>query len=86
MARIQLEYDECQKTQIVQALRKVCVAQAELWDVLREVEQQHECAIETDVYLVGELAGGCNHPPSLADLSDEEVWESFEEHSSVNVY
>lgn len=81
--KMQLPYSSEEKQRIVQSLRAVCVAQAELWDVLHEIENDHECSIETDIYLVGELAGGCNHPPSFADLKDDEVWESFEEHSEV---
>lgn len=79
-----IEYTPEEKTQIIQALRSVCIAQAELWDVLREVENDHECSIDTDIYLVGALAGGCNVPPSFSDLSDEEVWESFEQHAEVS--
>jgi hypothetical protein len=81
--KFQPKYSPAEKQRIVQSIRAVCIAQAELWDVLREVENDHRCSIETDIYLIGELAGDCSHPPSFQDLPVDSVWESFKLHSSA---
>lgn len=83
MDKVEMQYTEEQKAEIISKLRAVCVAQAELWDVLYEIENEHEVEIEMDLHLVGELAGDCNVPPSFSDLPDDVVWESFLAHSSA---
>lgn len=83
MTKITVEYTAEERQEIIQKLRAVSVAQAELWDTLHAIENERECSIDIDLYLVGELAGGCNVPPSFSDLSDEDVWEHFEMHAEA---
>ena len=81
--KFQPRYTAAEKQQIVQAIRAVAIAQAELWDALHEIEDDHRCSIETDIYLIDSLAGDCGAPPSFSDLSAESIWESFKLHSSA---
>lgn len=83
MPKFQPRYSATEKQQIVEAIRAVAMAQAELWDVLRYVENDHSCSIETDIYLIDSLAGDCSAPPSFQDLPAASVWESFRLHSSA---
>lgn len=83
--KITIEYTAEEKNRIISALRAAAVAEAQLWDVLHEIENDHECMIETDIYLIGSLAGDCSSPPSFSDLDAENVWESFEFHSEVSL-
>lgn len=84
MERVEIEYTQEQRARIVESLRAVAVAQAEFWDVLHEVEAEHDASIETDMYLIDGLAGDCNTPASFADLKDAgAVWDAFVEHSAV---
>jgi len=78
-----IRYSAEEKQSIVSALRAVAIAQAEFWDVLREVENAHSVAIETDNELVGALAGNCNIPATFADLPESDVWFTFKEHTEV---
>jgi hypothetical protein len=84
-AAVTVDYSQEQKTRIVQALRAACVAQAEFWDALGEVEREHEIAIDTDTFLVGILAGDCSTPPTFDDLSDDAVWDAFIAHTEVSL-
>jgi hypothetical protein len=79
------QFTEDEKKRIISSLKALAVAQAEFWDVLRDLELEHEegLEIETDVYLVGELAGDCSMCPRHSDLQNEAVWDSFVEHSHV---
>ena len=82
--KLKIEYTADEKQRIVEALRATAVAQAELWDVLLEVENEHACSIEIDDKLISSLSGDCSHPPSFEDLKSDAVWEAFEEHSELS--
>lgn len=68
-----------EKAAIVATLKRVAVAMAEFWDVLRDIEGEHDIEIEPDVSLVSGVAGECGHPPDTSDLEDAAVWDAFEE-------
>jgi hypothetical protein len=81
---IKIDFTDEQKARITQRLRTAAIAQAEFWDVLRQMENEHGCEIEPDVDLISELAGECSCPPSLADLQDDDIWASFLNHSRLS--
>jgi hypothetical protein len=82
--KIAVEYSAEEKQRIIAALRLAAVAQAELWDVLRDVEMTHAISIEIDGELIAMLAADCKCPPCFDDLKAERVWKGFEEHSEVS--
>jgi hypothetical protein len=63
-----IHYSPSEKRRLVQAIRAAAIAQAELWDVLRDIESERRCSIEYDIYLLDSLAGDCSAPPSFSDL------------------
>ena len=63
-----LEYSTEEKREIISSLKALAVAQAEFWDVLREIGHSHGAEIETDPSLISVLGGECGHPPSFDDL------------------
>ena len=79
-----INYTAEEKQRIISALRLAAVAQAELWDVLREVEINHAISIEIDGELIAKLASDCGCPPCFDDPKADRVWEAFEEHSEVS--
>lgn len=79
MTTIQHKFTTGERASIIACLKRVAVAQAEFWDILREIEQERDIEIEPDVSLVSDVAGGCDHPPATSDLDDEDVWVAFEE-------
>ena len=81
--KFQPRYSPAEKERIVQAVRAAAVAEAELWDTLRDIENDHRCSIDTDVYLISSLAGDCSTPPSFSNLTVDNVWGTFKLHSSA---
>jgi hypothetical protein len=81
--QVTIEYSNEEKQEVIAKLKALAVAQAEFWDLLREIEEAHECEIKFDPALVSELAEGCNIPPSFTDLNDDELWATFQERSAA---
>jgi hypothetical protein len=79
--KFQPRYNAAEKQRIVEAVRAAAVAEAELWDTLRDIESDRHCSIETDIHLISSLAGDCSRPPTFSDLTNENVWETFKIHS-----
>ena len=78
-----MEYTPAEKARIVKAVRMVALWQAKLWDALGAVERRTGAEFNSDLYLIGELAGECCMPPSIYDISEERAWEAFEAHTMV---
>jgi hypothetical protein len=81
--KITINYTAEERQRIIESLRAAAVAQAELWDVLRDVELDHAVSIEIDGELISTLASDCDCPPSFDNIKAERVWEAFGEHSEV---
>jgi hypothetical protein len=78
-------YTEVEQVEITRRLKLAAVAVAEVWDAIREVEHDDiDLEIELGNSLLFDLAGNCDHPPTTADLLDEDVWQSFVETSTTN--
>lgn len=82
--KISINYTDVERQKIVEALRATALAEAELWDVLRDVEAEHSCSIEYDDQLISELAGEYDTPPEFGDVDVDAVWDSFLQHSEVS--
>jgi hypothetical protein len=70
-----LSQDETQE--LVFAARQAAEATARLWDVCRDLENQHSVVIEKLDVFIATLAGGMDIPPVASSCPAEDVIEQF---------
>jgi hypothetical protein len=74
------ELSATEKRDVVSAVQKAAVAVAELWDVLKGIEDTHNVEFDGTDQMVGLLASQCAMPPQPEDVTEEDVLTVLEEY------
>jgi hypothetical protein len=72
-----------ERERIIEKLRVVAVAAADLWDLCSQIEEDSDVEIGFEANLVDALGGLCDSPASETELTAEEHWETFVSFSTV---
>ena len=62
-----------ERTRVVAVIKNAAVAIAEMWDVLREIENASNLEFDKTVEMAEILASDCRTPPRPRDLREEHV-------------
>jgi hypothetical protein len=77
-----IKYTAEERAEIIAALKVVAVAEAHLWDVLRDgVEARTGISVEYDDAMIGDIAGDCVIPAENTVHDPKKVWAAFMVHS-----